>query len=378
MLNAGTTDEFQVPCRTLGTLQELVLGHDNTGLNANWHCELVSITDLATKTTYWFACNKWFDLAKEDGRIERVLKASLTPPPPPPAPGVAPARPTVPYQITVMTSNVSGAGTDANVFVVLYGEDGSDTGRIKLDNPGRNDFEKGQKDVFEVVAADVGLLRKLRVGHDNSGAGPAWHLAYVEVLNKATGAHYVFKCNRWLSEKDDDFQIERDLFPQGSNVVENVYTIAVTTSDISGAGTDANITVILYGEKGETGRLKLDNPKNNFERGDTDVFNITAEDVGPLRSMKVSSDDKGLGSAWHLDIVTVVSSAKPSVKYWFYCGQWLSQEHGLDKTLRAELSDPRPNLPTYTITTHTSDISGAGTDAQVFINLFGVKGESGP
>jgi hypothetical protein len=29
------------------------------------------------------------------------------------------------------------------------------------------------------------------------------------------------------------------------------------------------------------------------------------------------------------------------------------------------------------VTVHTSDISGAGTDANVFINLFGTKGESG-
>ena len=38
---------------------------------------------------------------------------------------------------------------------------------------------------------------------------------------------------------------------------------------------------------GETGTLKLDNPKNNYERNATDVFNITSEDVGPLRRLKV-------------------------------------------------------------------------------------------
>lgn len=38
---------------------------------------------------------------------------------------------------------------------------------------------------------------------------------------------------------------------------------------------------------GETGALKLDNPKNNFERGQKDVFAIRAEDVGKLQKMKV-------------------------------------------------------------------------------------------
>lgn len=31
---------------------------------------------------------------------------------------------------------------------------------------------------------------------------------------------------------------------------ENIFTISTFTSDIQGAGTDANITCILYGDKG--------------------------------------------------------------------------------------------------------------------------------
>ncbi len=38
------------------------------------------------------------------------------------------------YRVTVVTSDKSGAGTDANVFIVIYGPEG-DTGRVVLDNP---------------------------------------------------------------------------------------------------------------------------------------------------------------------------------------------------------------------------------------------------
>jgi hypothetical protein len=42
----------------------------------------------------------------------------------------------------------------------------------------------------------------------------------------------------------------------------------VFTSDIKGAGTDANVTIILFGCNGlDTGKIKLDSHKNNFERG---------------------------------------------------------------------------------------------------------------
>lgn len=55
------------------------------------------------------------------------------------------------------TSDVSGAGTDANVWVVLYGESGQDTGRLKLDNK-NNNFERNMKDVFEVCVVYGGCV----------------------------------------------------------------------------------------------------------------------------------------------------------------------------------------------------------------------------
>jgi hypothetical protein len=53
-------------------------------------------------------------------------------------------------QITVQTSDVSGAGTDANVWIVMHGEDGTTTDKLTLDKKGRNCFERNQKDEFTV------------------------------------------------------------------------------------------------------------------------------------------------------------------------------------------------------------------------------------
>lgn len=66
------------------------------------------------------------------------------------------------------------------------------------------------------------------------------------------------------------------------------------------------------------------------------------------------------------------------MRYFFYCGQWLSSEAGLEKLLNASLTDPRDALTVYSVTTYTSNIKGAGTDANVFINMFGSQGQSGP
>lgn len=52
------------------------------------------------------------------------------------------------------------------------------------------------------------------------------------------------------------------------------YKITTQTSDIRGAGSDADVELTVYGSKGDTGRLKLDNSANNFERGQLDTFFI--------------------------------------------------------------------------------------------------------
>jgi hypothetical protein len=43
-----------------------------------------------------------------------------------------------------------------------------------------------------------------------------------------------------------------------------------------GAGTDANVSIELHGDKGFVGATRLDNNTNNFERGRKDEFEVGA------------------------------------------------------------------------------------------------------
>lgn len=69
------------------------------------------------------------------------------------------------------TSDVSGAGTDAKVYVILFGANG-DTGEIHLakSETYKDSFENNQIDVFTMESIlSVGELSKCRVWHDNAG-----------------------------------------------------------------------------------------------------------------------------------------------------------------------------------------------------------------
>jgi hypothetical protein len=73
-----------------------------------------------------------------------------------------------------------GAGTDANVFIQIYGDAGT-LGPCRLET-GANNFERNQRDEFLLKkSTHVGKVQKVVVWHDASGLGADWHLATVEI-----------------------------------------------------------------------------------------------------------------------------------------------------------------------------------------------------
>lgn len=88
--------------------------------------------------------------------------------------------------IRVYTSELDGfkgrwTGTDANVYVYLIGTE-IETEKFWLNKENvlshnKNLFERGRIDEFEICTKnDIERPRKLRIGHDNSGMAPGWHL----------------------------------------------------------------------------------------------------------------------------------------------------------------------------------------------------------
>jgi hypothetical protein len=66
------------------------------------------------------------------------------------------------YHIHVKTGEVSKGGTDANVFLKIFGTKAdTDTLWLKSSESGGNKFEKGRTDVFKIDATDIGKVTGL-------------------------------------------------------------------------------------------------------------------------------------------------------------------------------------------------------------------------
>ena len=116
------------------------------------------------------------------------------------------------YTVRIRTGDVRGAGTDANVSIIIYGDLGVSE-RQPLSDVRRTSFERGQTDVFEVEDLDIGNLTKLRLEHDGSGVRPGWFLEGVSVTSEESGQVWTFPCSQWLDASKGDGATSRELYP---------------------------------------------------------------------------------------------------------------------------------------------------------------------
>lgn len=89
------------------------------------------------------------------------------------------------FQIVVKTGDQEGAGTDANVHVVLEDEKGLLTPRLKLDKILYNDLERSKRDTYNVdCPEDFGKVVRLRLSRDTTGIADDWFCDYIHVEDR--------------------------------------------------------------------------------------------------------------------------------------------------------------------------------------------------
>ncbi len=172
------------------------------------------------------------------------------------------------YVAEVLTGDVRGGGTEANVFLTLHGSTQSSS-KHQL----HGDFTRGSTVRTEISCpSNLGPIKTVTVAHDNSGFGADWFLDHIILhpLNTPQDRVY-FTCGQWLSRTQGDGLIERTLAvsetPPDRVASHVTYVVTTVTGSMRGAGTSANVYVTLCGEEGVSQEKRLDNDPNNFDRG---------------------------------------------------------------------------------------------------------------
>ncbi|KAL9955246.1 hypothetical protein ACROYT_G036540 [Oculina patagonica] len=114
------------------------------------------------------------------------------------------------YKVTVYTGNKYMAGTDAKVFVELFGQNHGqeqNSGEVELAG-NKNAFEMGGFDTFNVISPNLGKLSKLTIRLSNGGYSGGWYLSKVRVQNRKKQVDVTFSCFCWLSGRLDTKTLE--------------------------------------------------------------------------------------------------------------------------------------------------------------------------
>ncbi len=65
----------------MGSLNYVKIWHDNSGQgdNASWYLKHIIVNDLQTNEKFYFICEKWMAVEKEDGKLGRDLFVACEP-----------------------------------------------------------------------------------------------------------------------------------------------------------------------------------------------------------------------------------------------------------------------------------------------------------
>uniref|UniRef100_A0A8C1CFM6 Lipoxygenase homology domains 1a n=1 Tax=Cyprinus carpio carpio TaxID=630221 RepID=A0A8C1CFM6_CYPCA len=368
----GNEDKFTIEAPNLGRLRKITIGHNNKGSSAGWACDKVVVDDMGNKEVYEFPVNAWFDISEGDGKIQRDVLAGATQPM------------AIVYNVQVMTGDIRGAGTNSKIHFVMHGHKGiKNSGKLFLEG---GTFERAQIDIFNVELLELlSPLSRVTIGHDNAGISCGWYCEKVTVYCPFTGLEQVFPCGRWLDEDEGDGLVERELYEMVSlrqkKQKKFPWSLWIWTSEIKGAGTDAQVFVQVYGETGKSDEMKLESKSDSFEQGQCDKFIIEMPDFGKIRKLRIWHEKRNPFSGWHLGRVTLMKTLTRE-KYSFVCNRWLDINEDDNEIIRELpatgklVPEPLP-LIKYRATICTGNVSGSGTDASVYLNIIGDLGDTG-
>ncbi|UJR15205.1 hypothetical protein I4U23_002164 [Adineta vaga] len=298
---SGSIRTFCLKGPDIGQLHHLNVNLVGARSDKEWYLNEIEITNLNTSKTWLCEFNCW--LPKTDN-TEPQYHVKPT--------NELTSDNLCVYILQIRTGGKAFAGTDSTIQVTVKGSK-SQTRQLTLTSSQANLFEQNQLDTFAIAGWDLGDLLEITVKSDRTQTAADWDLkemAMWKILpdNDHKQFQVYFPFNTWLGKKVSTLEAKREKYPITDQHIRGptCYHIIVKTGDTRGAGTDANVFIIIYGESGRTVIHHLDNiGKNDFERKSSSEFTIMDIDVGDINRIKIWHDNTKPGAGWFLDTVII-------------------------------------------------------------------------
>jgi hypothetical protein len=259
-------------------------------------------------------------------------------------------RPRRKYRILVTTGDTRRSGTDAAVFMQIWGDGhpvrtaeaevqtlpavASGTFELAVSGSNERKFQPHQTDIFDRKLPDLGNLVKLHVWHNGKGKYDGWLLATIEVQliedqDPSKQPKWLFPCHRWLDEKKDDGRTERTLFSQRLMDEKEGWSAEIAIGDRQESPCTANPYIVLFCDGHESRKTLL--IKKGFSQlmpSQSYRFDFKTVDLGEgmLQQIKFGHDNGGSTPDLYLEEIFVTRHADK--RTWnIPCLRWFGKQH---------------------------------------------------
>jgi len=323
----GNKDVFTVDIIELGDISKIEIWHNNKWFGADWFLENVVIEEITINKIWFFSFSGWIK-ANEKTTIKSV--------------------PFSKYKFEITTGTLPGAGTSSNVFISIIGTK-SYTNFFSINSLTKNGFITGHTETFESLAENVGEIKEIKIKCNSHGVNDNWFLSRLRIKKSNKNEFVTFPFFNWI-KPDKIYTLTKDLIE---------YTIKIYTGDVARAGTDANVSMIIFGSKRKSRTIALNEliARNAFEAGKTDYLKITEKNLGRIKQIKIWHNEQWFADGWFLNKI-IIRNDTTGRETTFPYYSWLDKSEKPNSTniiLTAEKISPRPfyviahmvNTPAY-------------------------------
>lgn len=324
----GSTDTFYFESTNLGNIEKIKIWHNNKWLGANWFLQEIIIKTQNKKRKWYFPIHKW--ITKNNSVTVKSVPFSM-------------------YHFEITTGTLPGSGTSENIQISIIGSK-SYTPFIDLNHNLRNsEFRTGHTNNFSMLLENLGKIEEIKLKSDITAFNSNWFLNKIKIKKETEKNFTIFLFNNWIKPNQ--------IHTSTKNLIE--YTIKFYTGNVASGGTDANISIIIYGTRGETKPIQLNEliARNAFEAGQIDFVKITHKNLGRIKKVRIWHDQKWLNDGWFLNKISIKNN-NTGIEVEFPYYSWLDKSADPNST-KIELTripiQPRPfyaiahmvNTPAY-------------------------------
>ncbi|XP_060680009.1 lipoxygenase homology domain-containing protein 1-like [Hemiscyllium ocellatum] len=235
------------------------------------------------------------------------------------------------YQITMYCSDFLDIEHPASISLCLYGVNG-DTGDRSLSKPLRKETGASQSYLFEISAVELGELNTLEL-YISSPKNLKMYVKEIYVTEVTSPRlTYVFTLDEYITVHSKRLPIIKKVplsgmlssdYRKPSSVLSvkdtditgapnevDEYLVQVYTGDNFGDRTNANVYLVLFGDKACSDKIPLTQTldhKDPFRKGQIDTFKFKTDLLGSLYKIEIGHDGGKPGSGWFLEKIGITN-----------------------------------------------------------------------